>query len=604
MCGIFGAINHHSVAPDLIEGLARLEYRGYDSAGVATVVDGRIERRRAAGPIQALRDFVDGRPLGGHLGIAHTRWATHGAANEQNAHPHVVGRVAVVHNGIVENFHELRDQLREAGVVFASDTDTELIAHLIAQAYDAGLSPRRALRTACARIEGSYALAVLFADRDDRILVTRRGSPLVLAPEKDGAWVSSDALALAPVTDVVMPLEEGDLGILTRHGVLVFDAAGGPVERPLRRLMTSRKDVGRDGFPHYMLKEIHQQPQTTRATLEACFERRAGTSSGVAGIEGLANASHLAIIACGTSRYAGMVAREWFERIAGLPVILDIASEMRHREAPRMPGGLALFISQSGETADTLAAMRHCKAAGQRTLAVVNVPESAMAREADHALLTHAGPEIGVASTKAFTAQLVALASIVLEAARQRGRLDDAGLFAAVQQLSELPALLAETLEYEPRLAEMGRALAGHDRVLYLGRGAGHALALEGALKLKEISYIHAEGFAAGELKHGPLALVEEGTAVVALCASDRLFEKMRASLQEVEARGARVLALTDSQGAPRLTGERLALPTGGELTRPFVDALALQLLAYHAATARGCDVDRPRNLAKSVTVE
>ncbi len=596
-------VNGHPVASDLLTGLQRLEYRGYDSAGVATLVHGQIHRRRAVGCVSHLERLVDEVPLPGHAGIAHTRWATHGGAVEKNAHPHVAGKVALVHNGIVENFETLRAELLRSGCVLSSDTDTELIAHLVSREFAAGATPRQALRNACTKVHGSFAVAALFEGEGDQIFVARRGSPLLIAGLPGAAFLASDATALTPHVDEAIVLEDGDTAILNHDGVVIFDADEKTVTREPQSLHGGHEDAEKGDFTTFMLKEIHEQPNTVAETLLDAANVIRGTVD-TTSLEAFAHVDSLTLTACGTSFYACLLAREWFERIAGISTRVELASELRYRE-PRLPSSSGMIVvSQSGETADTLAALRYgCGTVP--TLAVVNAPLSAMAREADVVVHTRAGQEIGVASTKAFTAQLISLACTAIGLARMKGG-NPTVEHAQVRSLAHVPGLVRDALKTSEVLRRHAQRFATASKVLYIGRGVGHALALEGALKLKEIAYLHAEGFAAGELKHGPLALVDSGTIVVGIVPSGRLQTKTLANLQEAKARGAKLILMTDPEGAPAAAslGDAVVLPPGDELSRAFVDAVALQLLAYHAAENLGCDVDRPRNLAKSVTVE
>jgi glucosamine--fructose-6-phosphate aminotransferase (isomerizing) len=612
MCGIIGVLANRPAVPLMVEALRRLEYRGYDSAGVATLEGGRLRRRRAVGKLAALEAALEAEaPLEGHVGIGHTRWATHGAPTEANAHPHRAGPVAVVHNGIVENHRALRAELEAAGEAFETETDTEVVARLCAREMARGRSPVDAAQATLARLEGAFALAFLFESAEDLLVCARRGSPLAIGYGEGETFVGSDALALAPFTTRVAYLEEGDWAALTRREVHVFDAAGRPVERAVRNLAADAGLVGKDGHRHFMAKEIHEQPAVAAQALSAALSpdrRRVGSPAAALDWTGL---SRIAIVACGTAHYAGHVAKHWFERVARLPAEIDVASEFRYRAPPLDRGGAAIFVSQSGETADTLAAMRHARAQGQTTLAVVNVESSTMAREADLALPIHAGPEVGVASTKAFTAQLIALACAAVTAARVRGAVDADEEARLAEALAETPRLIGEALALEAEAASLAAELAGARDVLYLGRGAMWPLALEGALKLKELTYVHAEGYAAGELKHGPIALIDEAIPVVALApkagAEPGLFEKTLSNLQEVMARKGRVALITDAAGAAEAGAgfsRVIVAPTADPFTAPIALAPIAQLLAYHAAVAKGTDVDQPRNLAKSVTVE
>ena len=608
MCGIIGIIGTQDAAPRLVEGLRRLEYRGYDSAGVATLVQGAIERRRAEGKLLNLDAKLREAPLPGIIGIGHTRWATHGGPTEDNAHPHATRRVAVVHNGIIENYQELKDELIAHGTVFESATDTEVIAHLVTHYMEKeGLGPIQAAAAAFKRFTGAFSLVLLFAGEEELLIGARHGTPLAVGYGEGEMYFASDAFALAPLTNRICYLEDGDWVELRRAGCVVHDASDAVVERPVKTTALSGALIGKDGYRHYMLKEIYEQPQVIGDTLNAYVNPEAGTVTLPEFGFDLATASKLTIVACGTAYYAGVVAKYWFETLARLPVEVDIASEFRYREAPLPEGGVALFISQSGETLDTLEALRYCKRQGQKILSVVNVPESTIARESDAVLFTMAGPEIGVASTKAFTTQLTTLACLAVTVGRARGVIPAEREAAIAQALREVPARAADVLAHDQRLRELAAEVAEARDVLYLGRGAMYPLALEGALKLKEISYIHAEGYAAGELKHGPIALIDESVPVIVLVPSDGLFEKTVSNVQEVCARSGKVLLLADAKGIAKL-GDKVRwsveLPACDPLVAPLLYAIPVQLLAYHVAVLKGTDVDQPRNLAKSVTVE
>ena len=607
MCGIVGIVGKKDAAPRLVEGLRRLEYRGYDSAGIAVVVEGRIERRRAEGKLANLERALAADPLSGAIGIGHTRWATHGVPNERNAHPHATDRCAVVHNGIIENYRALRDELTREGRVFASETDSEVIVHLLTRFLEQGATPAEAVRGTLARLEGAFALAIVFAGEPDLLAAARRGSPLAVGFGAGEMYLGSDALALAPLTRKILYLEDGDWALLRSQGVEVFDSSGAGVDRPVRESALSGNAVGKGNHPHYMLKEIYEQPQVIGDTL-ASFIAPATRAVVLPDLSiDFARATRITLVACGTSYYACMTARYWLEKFAHLPAEADIASEFRYRDFDPPPGGIALFVSQSGETADTLAALRAAKARGQKTIAVVNVPESTMAREADAVLHTNAGPEIGVASTKAFTTQLTVLACLTLAVGRARGALDVAAAARLAGALTEVPARAAEVLKHDEALREIAREVAQARDVLYLGRGTSFPIALEGALKLKEISYIHAEGYAAGEMKHGPIALIDDDVPVIVIAPSDSLFEKTASNLEEVIARGGRVIFLSDAKGAARLSAlarATVVLPEVDPFVAPILYAIPVQLLAYHVAVLKGTDVDKPRNLAKSVTVE
>jgi glucosamine--fructose-6-phosphate aminotransferase (isomerizing) len=605
MCGIIGIVGTQPVTERLIDSLKRLEYRGYDSAGVAAVRDGELSRRRAQGKIRALEAVLADDVLTGQTGIGHTRWATHGAPSERNAHPHVAGRVAVVHNGIIENFAELKRDLIAAGHHFESDTDTEVIAHLIEAGLVAGLEPLAAFQAALARVEGAYALAVLVRGEDNLVMGARRGSPLVVGYGDGEMFIGSDALAVGPFTNKIAYLDEGDVVAIDHTSARIFDSAGAPAKRATRIVSASAALVEKGNYRHFMEKEIHEQPDSCQHTLSAYVDPITMRAAPPHGFD-FAKIERLQIVACGTASYAGLIGKYLFERLADLPVDVEVASEFRYREPAVRPGTLAVAVSQSGETADTLAALRWCKSRGLATAAIVNAHESTMAREVDVLWPTHAGPEIGVASTKAFTAQVSVMAALAVAAARQRGRIDDAEEARLVGVLLEAPRLLAEALQAEEAIQALVQDVAKARDVLYLGRGAMYPLALEGALKLKEISYIHAEGYAAGELKHGPIALVDEQTPVIVIAPSDAAFEKTASNMSEVIARGGRVILITDPAGAIHAPeGARvITAPACDDLIAPLVFAAPIQLLAYHVAVQKGADVDQPRNLAKSVTVE
>jgi glucosamine--fructose-6-phosphate aminotransferase (isomerizing) len=605
MCGIVAIVGRHEVAPLILESLKRLEYRGYDSAGIATVHEGRLDRRRAVGKLIALSDLLVRDPIRGRIGIGHTRWATHGGPSEANAHPQRVGPVAVVHNGIIENFRELREELEAAGHGFESETDTETVAALCARELAAGLPPLEAARATLARLEGAFALAFLFEGEADLLIVARRGSPLAIGYGEGEMYVGSDALALGPLTNRIAYLEEGDHAAVTRSGATIWNEAGEPVEREIRYLPAGNLQAEKGPHRHFMAKEIHEQPAVIANALTHYLspdERRVDSRVALPWRE----AERVLMIGCGTAHYATHVARYWLERLARLPVEIEIASEYRYREPPVGRNMIALFVSQSGETADTLAALRHARAGGAITAAVVNVETSTIAREAGMVIPTLAGPEIGVASTKAFTCQLIALAILAIEAGRARGLVDAGEEARLARTLTQLPGLMAQVLALEGEIAEAARDLARARDILFLGRGPLYPLALEGALKLKEISYIHAEGHAAGELKHGPIALVDEEVPVVVLAPSDPLFDKTLSNMQEVMARDGRVLLVSDAAGTARAgaTWRTLVLPPADPFFAPILYAVPVQLLAYHAAVTKGTDVDQPRNLAKSVTVE
>ncbi|MBU6396291.1 MAG: glutamine--fructose-6-phosphate transaminase (isomerizing) [Sphingomonadales bacterium] len=607
MCGIIGIVGKEQVADRLVDGLRRMEYRGYDSAGICLVEDGQLVRRRAEGKLNNLVLELVRHPASGLIGIAHTRWATHGAPTTSNAHPHATGEVALVHNGIIENFKPLRDALIARGRRFESETDTEVVAHLVSEQVEAGLSPQDAVKAVLPTLRGAFALAIAFRQHDDMLIGARLGSPLVVGYGDGETYLGSDALALAPLTQRITYLEEGDWVVITREGATIYDVNNVQVTRPIVASGATAAAIEKGEFRHFMQKEIFEQPTVVAQTLRS-YLRRIDQTVALPQIDfDLSSISRVTIVACGTSYYAGMVAKYWFEQFARLPVDIDVASEFRYRDPVLEPGGLALFISQSGETADTLAALRHCKAEGQTIAVVVNVPTSSMAREADLLLPTHAGPEIGVASTKAFTCQLAVLAALAAHLAVKRGRLTRAEEADVVNQLAETPAALNAALSHDDEIAAMAHLIAPARDVLYLGRGPDFPLALEGALKLKEISYIHAEGYASGEMKHGPIALIDEAVPVIVLAPSGPLFEKTVSNMQEVRARGGKVVLISDKAGIEEAGEGCLAtieMPKVHPLIAPLVYAVPVQLLAYHVAVAKGTDVDQPRNLAKSVTVE
>lgn len=607
MCGIVGILGKSAVSAPIVEALRRLEYRGYDSAGVATLEDGKIMRRRAPGKLNNLDEVLSKKPLAGHVGIGHTRWATHGRPNETNAHPHATERVAIVHNGIIENFRELREEAIAKGARIESETDTEVVAHLVTQALAQGKTPKEAVASTLKRLRGAFALAFLFSGEEDLLIGARRGPPLAVGYGEGEMYLGSDAIALAPLTNKISYLEEDDFVVLNHVGAAFFNAEGLPVKRPITLSQLSGNLVDKGNYRHFMAKEIHEQPEVVSHTLGQYLDLATGTVA-PATLEAVdfAKLSRLAISACGTAFYAGLVGRYWFERYARLPVDIDIASEFRYREAPLDPGGLALMISQSGETADTLATLRYCRSASLKIGSIVNVPSSTMARESDVIFRTHAGPEIGVASTKAFTCQIAALAALAIAAGKARGHIDAAAEKELVGALIEVPRLMAETLQLELTIERLSKNLSKASDVLYLGRGTSFPIALEGALKLKEISYIHAEGYAAGELKHGPIALIDENMPVVVVAPFDHLFEKTVSNMQEVAARGGKVILITDERGAEE-AGDvyaRIVVPTAHPFVSPLIYAIPVQLMAYHTAVIMGTDVDQPRSLAKSVTVE
>jgi glucosamine--fructose-6-phosphate aminotransferase (isomerizing) len=607
MCGIIGIIGAQEVSDRLVEGLRRMEYRGYDSAGVCTVKDGALIRRRAEGKLGNLVAELATNPAPGHVGIAHTRWATHGAPTTNNAHPHATDEVALVHNGIIENFKPLRDGLIARGRRLESETDTEVVAHLISEHVEAGASPEEAVKSVLPQLRGAFALAIAFRQHPDLLIGARLGSPLVVGYGDGETYLGSDALALAPLTQKIAYLDEGDWVVITRDGAQIFDQKNKPVKRAVTISGVTAAAVEKGPYRHFMLKEIFEQPTVVAQTLSSYIRPLEQTVALPQLDFDLAGVKRITIVACGTSFYAGMVAKYWFETFARVPVDIDVASEFRYRDPVLEEGGLALFISQSGETADTLAALRHCKEHGQTIAVVVNVPTSSMAREADLLLPTHAGPEIGVASTKAFTCQLAVLAALAAHLALVKGKLSAEEEREIVRHLIEAPAALNAALAHDDEIAAMVHLIAPARDVLYLGRGPDYPLALEGALKLKEISYIHAEGYASGEMKHGPIALIDEDVPVIVLAPSGPLFEKTVSNMQEVRARGGKVVLISDAEGLAE-AGEgcmaTIEMPKVHPLIAPLVYAVPVQLLAYHVAVAKGTDVDQPRNLAKSVTVE
>ena len=608
MCGIVGILGREPVAAYLVDALKRLEYRGYDSAGIATLNHGKLARRRAHGKLSALEGRLAKEPLAGLSGIGHTRWATHGKPTESNAHPHATDKVAVVHNGIIENFRELRETLAQRGVKFDSDTDTEVVAHLVTEGIKNGKSPKDAVAAALRQLRGAFALAFLFSGEDDLMIGARKGSPLAVGYGKGEMYLGSDAIALAPFTETVSYLEDGDWAVVRRKGVEIYDAQDRKVERPVIKSTASGLLVDKGNFKHFMAKEIHEQPEVVGHTLAHYIDmvNERVELPGELPFD-WKKLKRLSLSACGTAFYAGLVAKYWFERFAKLPVEIDIASEFRYREAPLEPGDLAIFISQSGETADTLASLRYAKERKQHVLSVVNVLTSTIARDSDVVMPTLAGPEIGVASTKAFTCQLAVLACIAIAAARARGGLSQADEQKLVHALIEVPRLMTQALTLEPQIEKLALELDKVRDVLYLGRGTSFPIALEGALKLKEISYIHAEGYAAGELKHGPIALIDETMPVIVIAPHDRVFEKTLSNMEEVAARGGRIILVTDLKGAKEAAMDQvqtLTLPDMAATVTPLVYAVPVQLIAYHTAVALGTDVDQPRNLAKSVTVE
>ncbi len=608
MCGIVGILGRAPVAEQLVDSLKRLEYRGYDSAGVATLEGNHLDRRRAEGKLKNLEARLRAAPLSGHTGIGHTRWATHGKPNENNAHPHATARVAVVHNGIIENFRELRQELEKNGAVFKTETDTEIVLHLVDGYLARGINPVEAVKASLSQLRGAFALGFIFAGDDDLMIGARNGPPLAIGHGDGEMYLGSDAIALGPFTDTISYLEDGDWVVLTRKGATIYDKNNAIVHRDALKHSAATALVDKANYRHFMAKEIHEQPEVVGHTLARYIDM--ATERVALPLQlpfDFKDVQRISIVACGTASYAGYVAKYWFERLSRLPVEIDVASEFRYREAPLRNGDLAIFISQSGETADTLAALRYAKAHGVHTLSVVNVPTSTIARESETMLPTLAGPEIGVASTKAFTCQLMVLATIAIAAGRARGELSEADEARLVHGLVEIPRLMAAALAAEPQIEKLARDIAKCRDVLYLGRGTSYPLALEGALKLKEISYIHAEGYAAGELKHGPIALIDENMPVVVIAPFDRVFEKTVSNMQEVAARGGNIILMTDAKGAAEATIDSLVtivLPDMAATFTPMVYAIPVQLLAYHTAVVMGTDVDQPRNLAKSVTVE
>lgn len=608
MCGIVGILGTTPVAPLLVDALKRLEYRGYDSAGIATINAGLLDRRRAEGKLVNLEKHLEETPLDGLVGIGHTRWATHGVPSVRNAHPHATSDVSVVHNGIIENFSELREELSQKGAQFESETDTEVIAHLISQELKEGADPKTAAHNTLNKLEGAFALAVLFKSNDDLLVAARRGSPIAVGHGDGEMYIGSDAIALSPFTDRITYLDDGDWAVVSRSSLEIYDEAGNTVERPMQRSSASAIMVDKGNYRHFMLKEIYEQPEVISHTLSHYLDFANSKASTQPELPfDFKDLSRISITACGTAYYAGLIGKYWFERLARLPVDIDVASEFRYREAPLDKDGLSLFISQSGETADTLASLRYCKKNGQKIASIVNVAESTIARESDIIFPTLAGPEIGVASTKAFTCQLSVLASLAVRAGVERGVLDKASEKEIVAALSAAPRLTSMALGLEDEIESLARDLSKASHALYLGRGTNFPLAQEGALKLKEISYIHAEGYAAGELKHGPIALVDEEMPVVVIAPHDAVFEKTVSNMQEVAARGGQIILITNAAGAAKAevqTRKTIVLPDVHPDVAPLIYSIPIQLLAYHTAVFMGTDVDQPRNLAKSVTVE
>jgi glucosamine--fructose-6-phosphate aminotransferase (isomerizing) len=608
MCGIVGILGREPVAGQMVDALKRLEYRGYDSAGIATLESGRLARRRAEGKLRNLETRLAREPLNGAIGIGHTRWATHGRPSESNAHPHASERVAVVHNGIIENFRELRQELETKGASFATETDTEVVAHLVNANMRDGLLPTEAVAAALPRLRGAFALAFLFEGEDDLLVGARKGCPLAVGYGQDEMYLGSDAIALAPFTDTLSYLEDGDWVVVKRGGAEIHDAAGRIVQRPMLKSSASAFLVDKGNHRHFMAKEIHEQPEVVGHTLAHYLDMSAERVALPLELPfDFRTIERVAISACGTAFYAGLVAKYWFERFARLPIEIDVASEFRYREIPLRAGDAAVFVSQSGETADTLASLRYARDHGQHVLSIVNVPTSTIVRESDAVMPTMAGPEIGVASTKAFTCQLAVLACLAIAAGRARGTLSAREEGDLVRALIEVPGRMIEALALEGQIEQLARDLAKSRDVLYLGRGTSFPLALEGALKLKEISYLHAEGYAAGELKHGPIALIDETMPVIVIAPYDNVFGKTMSNMQEVAARGGRIILVTDPKGAREARLEQLGtlvLPEMPSTVTPLVYAIPVQLIAYHTAVVMGTDVDQPRNLAKSVTVE
>lgn len=608
MCGIIGIIGKKDVAIPMISALKRLEYRGYDSAGIATLHEHKLERRRAKGKLGVLENLVENQPLVGKIGIGHTRWATHGAPVEKNAHPHMTENVALVHNGIIENFASLRKTLIEKGRQFSTDTDSEVVAHLLEVALETGISNEDAIFRVLGQIEGAFALAILFADDPDLIAVMRRGSPVAIGLGEGENFVGSDAIALAPFTNKIIYLADNDVAFIKHDEVKIFDQNRAPQNREVQFSDASMLLIDKGNHRHFMAKEIHEQPTVVAQTLAHYLDMNSGEL--YLGDElkiDFSTLDRIAISACGTAFFAGLISKYWFEQTARIPVDIDIASEFRYREVPMTKGGLSLFISQSGETADTLATLRYCKEQGQQIGAVCNVSQSTIARESDIVFSTLAGPEIGVASTKAFTCQLMTLACIVIAAAKQRGTLSQKEYQTRIEALTSVPRHMNEALESEAHIIELAKDLSKMKHVLYLGRGTSFPLALEGALKFKEISYIHAEAYAAGELKHGPIALIDENLPVVVIAPYDHLFEKTHSNIQEVAARGGQIILITDKKGAQEVSTETVStiiMPEVHPFIAPLIHAIPMQLLAYHTANILGTDIDQPRNLAKSVTVE
>ena len=607
MCGIIGVVGKNKAQALLLEGLRRLEYRGYDSSGIATLVSKKIEKRRASGKIFNLEKLLQKNPLPGSIGIAHTRWATHGTPNENNAHPHANDKVAIVHNGIIENYKDLREDLIAKGHNFDTETDSEVVVHLVSQCIDEGLDSINAVRKAIKKLDGAFALGILIAGDEDVLIAVRQDSPLAVGYGKDEMYLGSDALALSPLTDRIVYLENSDMAVISINGIKIYNENMEIVKRQETKTLMSGKLVKKGGFKHFMLKEIHEQPTVIGETLKSFIDPHDRSIVFPYMDFDFSNIKKLSIVACGTSSYAAMVAKNWFEKYANIQTEVDIASEYRYRNHATVDNEAVIIISQSGETADTLAALYNAKTRNIKTLAIVNVLESSIARIADASVLTLAGPEIGVASTKAFTTQLATLACLVLYASEVKKTLSKDAVVKLVEDLIELPALTAEVLSVENSLNKIAHELKSVRDVLYVGRGVSFPIALEGALKLKEISYIHAEAYAAGELKHGPIALVDDGVPVVALAPSDELFSKTASNIEEVAARGAKIILISDKEGIKKLSNiahVSLEMPKSSIFTLPILYSIPVQMLAYHTAVAKGTDVDQPRNLAKSVTVE
>ncbi len=608
MCGIVGILGEKPAAPLLVEGLKRLEYRGYDSAGIATIVGGKIERRRAEGKLANLEKKLAGEPLGGTAGIGHTRWATHGNPNETNAHPHITDKVAVVHNGIIENYLPLKEELEKSQFRFETQTDTEVIAHLVTFYMRQGMKPADAVNAALKRLEGAFSIAMIFTGEDNLMIGARQGTPLAIGYGKGEMFLASDSYALAPMTDKICFLEDGDRVIINREGAKIFDRLGNAANRNIRVTAQSGALAGKGNYRHFMLKEINEQPAVIGDTLNTFISPSTGkVSLPPEVLEAAANTPRITAIACGTAYYAGCVAKYWFEQVAKIPVETDVASEFRYREAPMPKDGVGLFISQSGETLDTLEALRYSRRQGQKIISILNTIESTIERESDHVLRTLAGPEIGVASTKAFTTQLTTLACLAVGLGRKRGTITAEQEAQLSSVLRQVPALAAEVLKHDQAIQDIARTMTEARDVLYLGRGSAYPIALEGALKLKEISYIHAEGYASGEMKHGPIALIDDTVPVIVIAPHDKLFEKTAGNAQEVVARGGKVLLISDKKGIEKLrhiTTWAIEIPEVDPFVAPILYTIPVQLLAYHTAVAKGTDVDQPRNLAKSVTVE